>query len=328
VTEALVSVVTPVHNTAAYLAECMESVLAQTHRNFEYVVLDNCSTDSSLDIAKRYAAQDSRIRIEQTPRLLGQVANYNRALELVDGSSRYCKIVQADDWLYPDCLADMVAAAEKDPEVALVGAYQIAGDRIRGQGLVVRRPDALATILTGSEACRAYLLHNKYLFGSPTSVLYRADLVRERRPFYPDSSYHEDSEVCFEILKTRKFAFVHKVLTYTRVDNVSLSTVVQDYAPDALHAMIILHKFGSHYLSRNEYAARLREVTDEIYSVLSHRLLEKDDARLWDYHRRGFEMAGQTLSFRRLWSMKLARGFWLLGNPLLALRKIVARLAR
>lgn len=326
--EPLVSVVTPVHNTAAYLAECIESVLAQTHRTFEYLILDNCSTDGSYDIAMRYASRDPRIRVERTAALLGQVANYNRALELISETSQYCKMVQADDWIYPECLAEMIEAAEGDAEIGLVGAYQIAGDRVRGQGLAVRHPDTLASIVPGSEACRAYLLHNKYLFGSPTSVLYRADMVRERRPFYPDSSYHEDSEVCFEILKTRKFAFVHKVLTYSRVDNVSLSTIVQDLAPDALHALIILHKFGPHYLGRDEYAARLREATDEIYSVLSYRLLAKDNARLWDYHRRGFEMAGQTLSFRRLWSMQLARGLSLLGNPLLALRKIARRLTR
>jgi glycosyltransferase involved in cell wall biosynthesis len=326
--EPLVSVVTPVHNTAAYLAECIESVLAQTYRNYEYVVLDNCSTDGSLDIAKRYAARDSRIRVERTPELLGQVANYNRALELIDGRSRYCKIAQADDWLYSECLADMVAAAETDPGIALVSSYQMAGERIRGQGLPVQGRDALSTVLPGSEACRRYLLSNQYLFGSPTSVLYRSDVIRERVPFYPSASYHEDSEICFEILKTRKFAFVHKVLSYSRVDNVSLSTVVQEYAPDALHAFIVLHKYGPHYLSEDEYAARVREVTEEIYTVLSYRLLEKDTRRLWEYHRRGFEIAGQNLSFRRLWQTRMARAFWLLGNPLLALRKIVDRVAR
>ena len=324
----LVSVVTPVHNTAAYLAECIESVLAQTYQNYEYVVLDNCSTDGCLEIARKYAALDSRIRVESTTRLLGQVANYNAALELIDGKSQYCKIVQADDWLYPECLAEMTAAAEKDRNIALVSAYQMAGEGVRSQGLPVQRGDTLATILPGSEACRRYLLQNKYFFGSPTSVLYRSDVVRERRPFYPDSRYHEDSEICFEILKTRKFAFVHKILTCTRVDNVSLSTVVQDYSPDVLHAFIVLHKFGPYYLSKDEYARRVREITYEIYSVLSYRLLERGNRGLWEYHRRGFEMAGQKLSFTRLWWTQSLRLLWLLGNPLLAVRKILGRISR
>ena len=58
-----VSVVTPFYNTAEYLAECIESVLRQDHANFEYLLADNCSTDGSLEIAERYAAQDARIRV-------------------------------------------------------------------------------------------------------------------------------------------------------------------------------------------------------------------------------------------------------------------------
>ena len=59
----LVSVVTPVYNEEKNLAECIESVLAQTYPNWEYVIVNNCSTDRSLQIAESYAAQDKRIRV-------------------------------------------------------------------------------------------------------------------------------------------------------------------------------------------------------------------------------------------------------------------------
>ena len=55
------SVVTPFYNTQAYLKECIESVLGQSYRNFEYILVDNCSNDGSLDIAEYYAKRDSRI---------------------------------------------------------------------------------------------------------------------------------------------------------------------------------------------------------------------------------------------------------------------------
>ena len=63
-------------------------------------------------IAESFAAQDARIRIVQTDRLLPQVQNYNFALREISSRARYCKMVQADDWIYPDCLKEMVAAAE------------------------------------------------------------------------------------------------------------------------------------------------------------------------------------------------------------------------
>ena len=59
----LVSVVTPVHNGEAFLRECIESVLAQTYSHWEYIIVDNCSTDRTLEIASEYAIKDTRIKI-------------------------------------------------------------------------------------------------------------------------------------------------------------------------------------------------------------------------------------------------------------------------
>ena len=108
----LVSVVTPIYNAAAYLRECIESVLAQTCKRFEYVVVDNRSTDGSLEIAKHYAALDQRIRIHSNPEHLPAVDNFNRALGFISRGSRYTKIVFADDWLYPECLERMIRVAD------------------------------------------------------------------------------------------------------------------------------------------------------------------------------------------------------------------------
>ncbi len=66
----LVSVVTPVHNGEAFLAECIESVLAQSYDRWEYTIVNNCSTDRSLEVAERYAQKDSRVRVISTERVL------------------------------------------------------------------------------------------------------------------------------------------------------------------------------------------------------------------------------------------------------------------
>src|SRR5690242_9640140 len=92
----LVSVVTPFYNTAAYLSECIESVLNQTYPNFEYILADNRSTDGSFGIAESYARLDQRIRLIRYPEFVAQLPNYNRALREISKTSQYCKIVQAD----------------------------------------------------------------------------------------------------------------------------------------------------------------------------------------------------------------------------------------
>src|SRR5437764_11981376 len=107
-----VSIVTPVYNEARYLSECIESVLAQTYQNWDYTIVNNCSTDESLEIASQYAVKDRRIRVHRNQQFLPPIANYNIALQQISPESKYCKVVLEDDWIFPDCLETMVAVAE------------------------------------------------------------------------------------------------------------------------------------------------------------------------------------------------------------------------
>src|SRR6266851_2770139 len=98
----LVSIVTPVYNEAEYLAECIGSVLAQTYQNWDYTIVDNCSTDGSVEIAHRYAAKDQRIRILENQQFLHAIPNFNVALRQISPTSKYCKVVLGDDRLFPE----------------------------------------------------------------------------------------------------------------------------------------------------------------------------------------------------------------------------------
>src|SRR5262245_14126968 len=195
--EPLVSVVTPFYNTAPYLAECIESVLRQSYRNFEYILVDNQSTDGSADIARKYAAQDPRIRVVRNDTFLGQVPNYNRGLSLISPESRYTKMVEADNWIYPHCLTEMVAVAEQHPRVVVVGAYATTEKRVRFLGL----PRAVVT-MPGRDVVRMHYLDDAYLFGAPTTVLIRSSSVRSRTPFFDDSTWLvEDLSALYELLR-------------------------------------------------------------------------------------------------------------------------------
>src|SRR5262245_33269523 len=120
----LVSVATPVYNGGKYLAECIESVLAQTYQNWDYVIVNNCSTDKTLDIAQTYARKDKRIRVVSNYQFVGVIENHNIAFQNISQESKYCKVVSADDWLNPECLNKMVELAEAHPSVGIVGSYQ------------------------------------------------------------------------------------------------------------------------------------------------------------------------------------------------------------
>src|SRR6266498_2637585 len=123
----LVSVVTPFYNTDDHLAGAIESVLAQTYRNFEYVLVNNCSTDRSVEIAERYAAKDSRIRLVHNVDFVPMLRNYNQALRRISPEAQYLKVVQADDAVFPRCLEEMVAIAVAHPTVGVVSSYRKVG---------------------------------------------------------------------------------------------------------------------------------------------------------------------------------------------------------
>ena len=199
----LVSIVTPVYNNQVYFAECIESILGQTYENWDYTIVDNCSTDGSAEIAHRYAAKDSRIRVYQNPQFLRAVCNHNVALCKISPDSKYCKMVFADDWIFPECLEQMVSVAEEHPSVGIVGAYGLQGHEVMWAGLPYP-----SRLVSGREVCRRLFLERMYVFGTSTSVLYRADLVRSQTAFYNEANLHADMEACVVLLKARDFCFV------------------------------------------------------------------------------------------------------------------------
>lgn len=112
-----VTIGVPVFNGESYLAEMLDSVLCQTFADFEIVVSDNASTDSTADILQSYARQDHRIRVSSETANRGAGWNFNRVLELASGN--YFKWQAHDDLLTPDYLQKCVAELESDPGAVL-----------------------------------------------------------------------------------------------------------------------------------------------------------------------------------------------------------------
>src|ERR1700752_1374844 len=129
-----VSVITPCYNGAPFIGECIESVLKQSYREFEYLLVNNCSKDDTLQIMHDYAKRDSRIRVHDNTDFFDVMVNHNHAMSLMSSESVYCKCVSADDWIFPDCLRQMVDFAKDPPNVGIVCTYSIEGSRILFEG--------------------------------------------------------------------------------------------------------------------------------------------------------------------------------------------------
>jgi len=292
----LVSVVTPFYNTADYLAECVESVLAQSYRDFEYVLVNNCSTDASVEIVERYARRDPRLRLVHNDRFLTQLQNYNQALRQISPSSRYVKMVQADDAIFPRCLEEMVALAEAHPNVGVVSSYRLVGPYpCPPKGLPHTK-----TVMLGREACRLCLIDNLSLFGSHTTVMMRADIVRARHPFFHEGRHFSDSDSVYEILRDSDFGFVHQILSFTRIDDESTWGRSLGYRPLVLDRLIRLVSYGPLYLSAEENA-RLTAEHDRFYRrFLAEAWLCRREPAFWEFHRKGLKAIGRDIDRAQL----------------------------
>lgn len=113
----ILSVLTTCYNRERYIAAAIESVLASTFRDFEYLIVDDCSTDRTVPIARDFALQDPRIRVYINDRNLGDYPNRNKAVSHALGE--YVKFVDSDDLLYPHGLQVMMESMRKFPDAGL-----------------------------------------------------------------------------------------------------------------------------------------------------------------------------------------------------------------
>jgi glycosyltransferase involved in cell wall biosynthesis len=284
--ELFVSVVTPVYNDEPYLEECIKSVLAQTHQEFEYIICDNHSKDRSGEIARDYAVKDSRIRVVSPPEFLPQAKNFNFVLRQIDERAKYCKMLLSDDWMYPQCVQQMVEVAESNPNIVLVSAYRLIGDKPDCFGVPVER-----TSFPGKEACRWQLLGAAYPFGSQSTVLYAAEAIRRRSPsFFPENRFFMDVDVAFRILADGDFGFVHQVLTYSRDQSDSITESARNFNYWPLLLYVMVEQYGRDFLSSEEFKSRSEEVTSELYRGMGAQCLRdavrrKKNEKFWEFQR-------------------------------------------
>ncbi|MFU8862063.1 MAG: glycosyltransferase family 2 protein [Cyclonatronaceae bacterium] len=279
--EPLVSVVTPVFNGEDYLAECIESVLGQSYTNWEYTIVNNCSTDASFEIATRYAGLDSRIRVVNNPVFLNQIQNLNNSLRQISSESKYCKMVLADDWIFPNCLSEMVKVAEMDSGIGLVSAYRLIENEVHSDGLPYDQ-----SIFSGNNIGRNYLLYRHNHFGSQSSVLFRSDLVRREHSFFNEDEVHADTSVFLKIVSESKFGFVHQVLSFSRRSNLekSTSSFAHYYDTYSLSYLDFMIKYGSRFLNPEEHTREYKKLLYRHYRKMIGYLFRLKGVNVLSYH--------------------------------------------
>ena len=315
----VVTVLTPVYNGEKYLAECIESVLAQTFKNWEYIIVNNCSTDGTLTIAQEYARRDSRIQVYTNKDFVGVIENHNIAFSLISPTCKYCKVVSADDRIASDCIDRMVLLAEAHPTVAIVGCYQQSGENVLWKGLP---PDK--HVISGRDLCRLSLLESLNVFGSPTSILYRSDVIRNSKPFFPHRLPHADTSACYKYLQCHDFGFVHEVLCVERVHPHQVSSKVRGLGAGNVAGLEDLFTYGPIYLSVTEFEDLKGHLLAGYYRWLGGSVLKMREREFWKYHASRLRELGYPMQWQKVLRATVDEILDEIQKPSVAFKKLAA----
>jgi glycosyltransferase involved in cell wall biosynthesis len=209
-----VSVLVPVYNAERYLSECLESILSQDFSDFEVIISDDSSTDSSPRIIQSFAARDSRIRWSKNPRNLGEAGNSNVCLKEARG--KYIKFVHADDKLLsPAAFGKMVRAMEDHPSASLVGCRQHLTPTDVDFRYEPQNLSQSVNCFNGREMIVTCLEKDANLIGNPSHTLFRRS--QTQRGF--DERYNRmvDYEMWFHLLEQGDYVHLPEALATWRL---------------------------------------------------------------------------------------------------------------
>ncbi len=206
--EPLVSVCTPVFNGEKFLEDCIKSVFSQTYSNFEYIIVDNASTDKTPLIIEKYRKIDPRIKVYRNEKTISKIDNFNLCTKYSKDNTKWIKYALADDYFFPNCIEEMVKVGESDEHIGIVSAYRLSGKSVTNMGLPIDQ-----NVFDGSEILKQQILRKLHVASSsPNTVLYRKKYFVELNGF--NNNYeHCDTEFAFRLLDKRKLGFAHYVLT-------------------------------------------------------------------------------------------------------------------
>lgn len=138
-TQTLISIIMPMHNSAAFVGEAIESVLAQSYSEWELIIVDDESTDASVSIVEAYAQKDSRIRLFRNPKPI-KMPSAPRNMGLSMAKGRYIAFLDSDDMWLPEKLTQQIPLMQ-NPQVAIVYSnYEKMTESGRKTGRVIKAP--------------------------------------------------------------------------------------------------------------------------------------------------------------------------------------------
>lgn len=211
-----VSILTTVYNREKYIAACIDSVLASSYQDWELIIVDDVSSDTSVAIARAYEQKDARIKVYVNDKNLGDYPNRNKAASYAKG--KYIKYLDADDIIYPHGLEIMVNTMEQFPEAGL-GISQKVVEDVKPYPFIMQPKETFT---------REFLMRGVLGIG-PTATIIRRDAF-ETLGGFTGTRYIGDTEMWYKLaLAYPVVKMVDGLIFWRQHDDQQIVMEQQDY---------------------------------------------------------------------------------------------------
>jgi len=254
-----ISVILPVFNGGEFIKEAIDSVVNQTFGDFELLVIDNCSTDSTAEIVKSYP--DKRISYFRNDSNLGLIYSLNRGLSLC--RAKYIARIDADDIALPERFRMQYDFLESHPEIGICGTSVVSFDNYSKKRWILHFPADDLPI-------RAFAFFQSP-FNHP-SVMFRREIIESNNLQYPNDLYMaEDYGLWTNLLQYTKGANLQTILMRYRKHNKSETTVADKVLNS--RAQVVM-KVQDKYLKYNNINLTPKQI--EIFTLFTDRSMHFD----------------------------------------------------
>jgi len=273
---ARVSIIMPAYNCGEYIRDAVCSVLIQTERSFELIVVNDGSTDNTLQIIDSLAANDQRIKvISQSNSGKPSIAR-NTGIKLAQGE--YICFLDADDLYHPDKIKKSLELLDKYPEItaAFNDMKLIAKDGTEYESSFLGGRDfkqlasryltcAEDNIYLCSERFYSFMSTHFVAISTDTIMIRRSVLEQEGLLFPTDVAIGEDTEMWFRLAKGRKLAFIDAILSYYRQHETSITNNLEKWYSDPLVVLMRNFQWGQDAFSNDDVHAYKMRISREYF---------------------------------------------------------------
>lgn len=256
--EALVSVIIPVYNVEKYLKKCVDSVLNQSYKNMEILLIDDGSTDCSPDICDYYCTIDNRIRcIHKANGGLGSARNVG----IRSSRGDYIYFLDSDDFIDKDLFSSIIPyMLEKDLDVCFFAATVLFEDEEKGDINYYTKNQKYEP--KDGKSLFLELRKNSEYIVSNCLFITKKKLIDEYSLLVPEGMYYEDNYFTFQLLMNAKIAgVVNKSYYYRRVHTGSIMTHKENYEKKVNSALKVIEQFNSYKTKNEEIKSSIKQIS-------------------------------------------------------------------